>query len=100
MMAVAKRKQWSLVMYCVLVPFYWLMISVASYYALYELIVRPYHWNKTKHGLHLKKEESVNASLKEVPKNFEDPLLIKLKEELSTLSKEVQIEEEKSYKIS
>jgi hypothetical protein len=53
MIGVAERKQWNLVKYAVLAPFYWLMISVSAYYALFELIVRPSHWNKTKHGLHL-----------------------------------------------
>jgi cellulose synthase/poly-beta-1,6-N-acetylglucosamine synthase-like glycosyltransferase len=54
MIGVAERRQWSLVKYAILAPFYWLIISMAAYYALWELIVRPFHWNKTKHGLHLK----------------------------------------------
>lgn len=54
MIGVAERKQWSLVKYAILAPFYWLIISVSAYYALWELIVRPHHWNKTKHGLHFK----------------------------------------------
>jgi glycosyltransferase XagB len=54
MIGVAERKHWSLVKYAILAPFYWLAISVAAYYALWELIVRPHHWQKTKHGLHLK----------------------------------------------
>ena len=33
-----------------LVPFYWLAISVASYRALHDLYMRPYHWEKTPHG--------------------------------------------------
>lgn len=53
MMGVAKRGQWSLIPYGLLAPLYWIVISGAAYYALYELIVRPHHWNKTKHGLHL-----------------------------------------------
>jgi cellulose synthase/poly-beta-1,6-N-acetylglucosamine synthase-like glycosyltransferase len=53
MIGVAERKQWNLVKYAILAPFYWLIISVSAYYALFELIVRPSHWNKTKHGLHL-----------------------------------------------
>jgi cellulose synthase/poly-beta-1,6-N-acetylglucosamine synthase-like glycosyltransferase len=32
-----------------LVPFYWLMISVASWRAAIELKTRPFHWNKTPH---------------------------------------------------
>jgi cellulose synthase/poly-beta-1,6-N-acetylglucosamine synthase-like glycosyltransferase len=32
-------------------PFYWLLISAASWMAVWEFIRRPYHWNKTEHGL-------------------------------------------------
>jgi glycosyltransferase XagB len=32
-------------------PFYWLLISAASWMAVWEFIRRPYHWNKTQHGL-------------------------------------------------
>ncbi len=52
MIGVAKRKHWNLVKYGLLAPFYWLIISFAAYYGLWELLVRPFHWNKTKHGLH------------------------------------------------
>jgi cellulose synthase/poly-beta-1,6-N-acetylglucosamine synthase-like glycosyltransferase len=41
--------------FALFVPFYWLMMSVAAGFATYDLIVRPFHWHKTKHGLHLKK---------------------------------------------
>jgi hypothetical protein len=34
-----------------LVPLYYLLASVAAWMALYDLISRPYHWHKTKHGL-------------------------------------------------
>jgi cellulose synthase/poly-beta-1,6-N-acetylglucosamine synthase-like glycosyltransferase len=44
-----------LVVFAVFVPLYWLMMSVAAVYALHDLIMRPFHWHKTKHGLHLKK---------------------------------------------
>jgi hypothetical protein len=32
-------------------PVYWLLISAASWMALWQLIVKPFHWNKTEHGL-------------------------------------------------
>jgi cellulose synthase/poly-beta-1,6-N-acetylglucosamine synthase-like glycosyltransferase len=37
--------------WALLTPLYWVLHSVASYLALYELIVRPHHWQKTTHGL-------------------------------------------------
>ena len=36
-----------------LTPCYWVLNSIAGYMALVELIVRPYHWHKTEHGLHV-----------------------------------------------
>ena len=33
-----------------LLPYY-LLTSAAAWLALYDLILRPYHWNKTEHGL-------------------------------------------------
>lgn len=56
MIGVMKRKQYSLVKYTFLVPFYWLMISVAGFMALYQLIFKPFYWEKTVHGLHLLKK--------------------------------------------
>jgi cellulose synthase/poly-beta-1,6-N-acetylglucosamine synthase-like glycosyltransferase len=32
-------------------PLYWLMMSVASYRALYQLLFNPSHWEKTTHGV-------------------------------------------------
>jgi len=32
-------------------PFYWLLMSLGAWRALLSLIVRPYHWNKTEHGV-------------------------------------------------
>ncbi len=32
------------------IPFYWLFISLAAYRALYQLIRRPFEWEKTNHG--------------------------------------------------
>lgn len=32
-------------------PVYWLLISVAAWLAVWEFIARPFHWNKTQHGL-------------------------------------------------
>jgi cellulose synthase/poly-beta-1,6-N-acetylglucosamine synthase-like glycosyltransferase len=39
-----------------LIPFYWVLMSVATWMALGELILRPHHWHKTEHGLHLAEE--------------------------------------------
>jgi hypothetical protein len=35
-------------------PVYWLMISYAAYRAVIDLIMRPFHWEKTAHGASLR----------------------------------------------
>jgi len=57
MIGCAKRGFDGLVKYAFFVPFYWLLMSIAAWKALDELIFRPYYWAKTEHGLHLKKDE-------------------------------------------
>jgi glycosyltransferase XagB len=32
-------------------PVYWLMMSAAAWLALWDFIVRPFHWHKTQHGI-------------------------------------------------
>jgi glycosyltransferase XagB len=61
MMGAARRKQYSLIKYGLLVPFYWLTMSAAAWVALYGLISQPHYWFKTKHGLHL---NNVNTGVK------------------------------------
>lgn len=48
-----RRGQWDIIEYCFLVPIYWLMMSIAAWIALYQIILKPHYWEKTKHGLHL-----------------------------------------------
>ena len=58
MIACMKREQYALVKWCLLLPLYWALASVAAFLAGYELIVKPHHWHKTQHGLHLKDKKS------------------------------------------
>ncbi|MEO5898535.1 MAG: glycosyltransferase [Ilumatobacteraceae bacterium] len=51
MMGAFKRKRYGLVAWAMLNPLYWLLHSVASYKALYQLIRKPHFWEKTVHGL-------------------------------------------------
>jgi hypothetical protein len=34
-----------------LMPAYWLLISLAAYRALLQLVTHPFHWEKTEHGV-------------------------------------------------
>jgi cellulose synthase/poly-beta-1,6-N-acetylglucosamine synthase-like glycosyltransferase len=52
MIAVFRRKLYRLLPYALLNPFYWLFFhSIAAYKALFQLFIRPFYWEKTKHGI-------------------------------------------------
>jgi hypothetical protein len=44
-----------------LTPLHWLLLSLAAWRALYQLIVAPYAWEKTEHGL--ARSSRVNANM-------------------------------------
>ena len=54
--AAVSRGHDDLAPHALLIPCYWALMSAATYVALVELFVRPYHWHKTEHGLHLAEE--------------------------------------------
>ena len=49
-MAVTRRARPWLAVHALLMPVYWLMISVAAYRALLQLVSAPYYWEKTEHA--------------------------------------------------
>jgi len=51
MMGAFLRQRYGLVIWSLLNPVYWLMHSLASYKALWQLITRPHYWEKTTHGI-------------------------------------------------
>jgi cellulose synthase/poly-beta-1,6-N-acetylglucosamine synthase-like glycosyltransferase len=50
MLGPLRRKWYALVAFGLLVPFYWGFISIAFYRALGQLVSKPFHWEKTRHG--------------------------------------------------
>jgi cellulose synthase/poly-beta-1,6-N-acetylglucosamine synthase-like glycosyltransferase len=48
-----RRKQYRLMKWTLLVPFYWMLMSVAAGFAFVQLIFKPHYWEKTQHGFHL-----------------------------------------------
>ncbi|WP_454129997.1 glycosyltransferase [Microbacterium aurum] len=60
-----KRGDFSLIGWALLNPLYWVLHSVASYKALWQLIVRPHYWEKTEHGLtaHETPDPAVTATI-------------------------------------
>jgi len=51
MMGPYKRGSFNLILWALLNPIYWILHSVASYKALWQLLFKPHYWEKTAHGL-------------------------------------------------
>jgi glycosyltransferase XagB len=51
MLAVFKRRYYELILFSAFNPIYWLMHSRAAYKGLWQLITKPFYWEKTNHGL-------------------------------------------------
>jgi glycosyltransferase XagB len=51
MIAVFRRKAYSLMLFALSNPLYWLMHSISAYKGLVQLITKPFYWEKTNHGL-------------------------------------------------
>ena len=51
MLAAAKRHQFRLLPYALTVPLYWGLMSIAGYKGLWQLIRKPFYWEKTTHGI-------------------------------------------------
>jgi glycosyltransferase involved in cell wall biosynthesis/cellulose synthase/poly-beta-1,6-N-acetylglucosamine synthase-like glycosyltransferase/O-antigen/teichoic acid export membrane protein len=68
MIGLAKRGKWNLIKFVYLVPLYWLLMAAAAWMAIYQLFVKPHHWEKTNHGLvkDKKREWKFAGSLKRV----------------------------------
>jgi len=51
--ALKKQQPFSygMIRYALLTPLYWVFMSIAAYKALFQLLVRPFYWEKTVHGL-------------------------------------------------
>jgi cellulose synthase/poly-beta-1,6-N-acetylglucosamine synthase-like glycosyltransferase len=44
------RRRLALVPYALCLSFYWVLISIAAYRGLWQLVVKPFYWEKTPHG--------------------------------------------------
>lgn len=69
MVGCAKREKWELMKYIFFIPFYWFFASIAAVKGFYQLLTKPYYWEKTTHGLHL--GEVSKGLLPEINVSFE-----------------------------
>ena len=44
-------RRWHLLIWVITMPFYFTLGALAAYKALYELVLRPFYWDKTQHGV-------------------------------------------------
>jgi cellulose synthase/poly-beta-1,6-N-acetylglucosamine synthase-like glycosyltransferase len=51
MMGPYKRGDFHLILWALLNPVYWILHSIASYKAVWQLLTKPHYWEKTEHGL-------------------------------------------------
>ena len=46
-----KRKFYHLIPYVIFMPFYWFLISLGAWKGVLQFLHKPFHWEKTRHGL-------------------------------------------------
>jgi cellulose synthase/poly-beta-1,6-N-acetylglucosamine synthase-like glycosyltransferase len=51
MLGAFKRHNYALIPHALTAPLYWVLLSVAGYKALWQLVYNPFFWEKTTHGL-------------------------------------------------
>lgn len=51
MRGVFPRKNYDLLSYAILSPIYWMLQSVGAYKGLWQLLTKPFYWEKTTHGV-------------------------------------------------
>jgi cellulose synthase/poly-beta-1,6-N-acetylglucosamine synthase-like glycosyltransferase len=60
--AAFSRKYYRLIPFAFLNPLYWVLHSIAAYKALWQLIFRPFYWEKTTHGVSVIKNVPANEN--------------------------------------
>jgi hypothetical protein len=50
-MGLAAKKHYDLIPYTLFCPVYWLLQSVGAYKGAWQLLTKPFYWEKTKHGI-------------------------------------------------
>lgn len=50
------RRGWDRLLWAnLLTPFYWILMSISGWRAFLQFFSNPFYWEKTRHGLNLKK---------------------------------------------
>ncbi|MGA7974474.1 MAG: glycosyltransferase [Pseudolabrys sp.] len=79
-----------------LTPLHWLLLSLAAWRALYQLLVAPYHWEKTEHGL--ARHSRLNDEMTRAPIKLEHGLAkLKKREKLPMLAENSRSSKRRSF---
>ncbi len=65
-----------LVLAAMLVPVYWVMMSVAALKAMWQLVMTPSFWEKTTHGLNSDSDQSHTGRTKELLRDSREPIAV------------------------
>jgi len=75
--AVIKDFGWKRMGIAVLIyPFYWILHSIASFRALFQLVLRPHYWDKTAHGFFTLSQQDTDKMRREMQYRREQSLTI------------------------
>lgn len=69
MLAPFRRRQLGLVPFALTVVWYWVLMSVAAWKGLVQLVTKPFYWEKTNHGLSRFTASEVAAAMQPEPVN-------------------------------
>lgn len=67
MLGAFKRHNYKLIPYALTSPAYWVLMSIAGYKALWQLIHNPFFWEKTHHGLSQFKHHDIDRPAEKTP---------------------------------
>lgn len=65
--ALKRRRWWKLLPYVPMLPAYYVLVSIAAWRGLAELVHKPFRWNKTAHGLAQTSRSGVLIPRREAP---------------------------------
>jgi len=55
-----RREYYDLSRYALLTPIYWFLMSIAAWRAFWQLVTKPFYWEKTVHGLHIDSKKTAS----------------------------------------
>lgn len=67
LLAACRRRYYDLAKHALLMPFYWMLMSLAAWRGILQLIRRPSFWEKTRHGLTADTDEQISPVDEIVP---------------------------------